>query len=105
MVCREYTTRAGKVMDMLGPSLWDVWNNNSHTYHHNVSDSRLSQHMEKENEDGLYINSVASCSNLRAIIMDAGTGFSDQFYELSPYFLHNACNLVCGLPMTAVNQA
>ncbi|XP_054782890.1 casein kinase 1-like protein HD16 [Prosopis cineraria] len=57
-------------------------------YHYNVSDVRLSQHIEKGNEDGLYISSVASCSNLWAIIMDAGTGFSDQVYELSPQFLH-----------------
>ena len=49
---------------------------------------RLSQHIEKGNEDGLFISCVASCSNLWALIMDAGTGFSAQVYELSPYFLH-----------------
>ncbi|KAF7830102.1 casein kinase 1-like protein HD16 [Senna tora] len=57
-------------------------------YHYNVADVRLSQHIEKGNEDGLFISSVASCSNLWALIMDAGTGFSAQVYELSPYFLH-----------------
>ncbi|KAK4276977.1 hypothetical protein QN277_015056 [Acacia crassicarpa] len=57
-------------------------------YHYNVADMRLSQHIEKGNEDGLFISSVASCSNLWALIMDAGTGFSSQVYELSPYFLH-----------------
>ncbi|KAH6831150.1 Protein kinase family protein, partial [Perilla frutescens var. hirtella] len=57
-------------------------------YHYNVADLRLDQHIEKGNEDGLYISSVASCSNLWALIMDAGTGFSDQVYELSPHFLH-----------------
>ncbi|XP_054781385.1 casein kinase 1-like protein HD16 [Prosopis cineraria] len=57
-------------------------------YHYNVADARLSQHIEKGNEDGLYISSVASCQNLWALIMDAGTGFSSQVYELSPYFLH-----------------
>ncbi|PQM34859.1 casein kinase 1-like protein HD16 [Prunus yedoensis var. nudiflora] len=57
-------------------------------YHYNVADVRLSQHIEKGNEDGLFISSVASCSNLWALIMDAGTGFSSQVYELSPYFLH-----------------
>ncbi|KAL6212540.1 hypothetical protein ACLB2K_017758 [Fragaria x ananassa] len=57
-------------------------------YHYNVADVRLPQHIEKGNEDGLYISSVASCSNLWALIMDAGTGFSSQVYELSPYFLH-----------------
>lgn len=49
---------------------------------------RLLQHIEKGNEDGLFISSVASCSNLWAFIMDAGTGFAAQVFELSPYFLH-----------------
>ncbi|KAM1312931.1 hypothetical protein ACFX2F_017026 [Malus domestica] len=57
-------------------------------YHYNVADVRLSQHIEKGNEDGLFISSVASSSNLWALIMDAGTGFSAQVYELSSYFLH-----------------
>ncbi|KAJ7963066.1 putative Casein kinase [Quillaja saponaria] len=57
-------------------------------YHYNVADTRLSQHIEKGNEDGLFISSVASCQNLWALIMDAGTGFTAQVYELSPYFLH-----------------
>ncbi|XWS17690.1 hypothetical protein CRYUN_Cryun33cG0089000 [Craigia yunnanensis] len=57
-------------------------------YHYNVADVRLPQHIEKGNEDGLLISSVASCSNLWALIMDAGTGFTAQVYELSPYFLH-----------------
>ncbi|XP_023514196.1 casein kinase 1-like protein HD16 isoform X2 [Cucurbita pepo subsp. pepo] len=57
-------------------------------YHYNVADARLCQHIEKGNEDGLFISSVASCQNLWALIMDAGTGFSSQVYELSPYFLH-----------------
>ncbi|KAK6129677.1 hypothetical protein DH2020_036543 [Rehmannia glutinosa] len=57
-------------------------------YHYNVADVRLAQHIDKGNEDGLFISCVASCSNLWALIMDAGTGFSAQVYELSPYFLH-----------------
>ncbi|GJN24643.1 hypothetical protein PR202_gb12396 [Eleusine coracana subsp. coracana] len=57
-------------------------------YHYNVADSRLIQHIEKGNEDGLYISCVASSANLWALIMDAGTGFSSQVYELSPVFLH-----------------
>ncbi|XP_061367501.1 casein kinase 1-like protein HD16 isoform X1 [Gastrolobium bilobum] len=56
-------------------------------YHYNVADSRLAQHIEKGNEDGLFISSVTSCQNLWAIIMDAGTGFTAQVYELSPHFL------------------
>ncbi|KAK1390745.1 Casein kinase I [Heracleum sosnowskyi] len=57
-------------------------------YHYNVADARLGQHVERGNADGLLISCVASSSNLWAIIMDAGTGFTSQVYELSPYFLH-----------------
>ncbi|XP_042002808.1 casein kinase 1-like protein HD16 [Salvia splendens] len=57
-------------------------------YHYNVADSRLCQHVEKGNEDGLYISCVASATNLWALIMDAGTGFNAQVYELSAVFLH-----------------
>nr|XP_029120242.1 casein kinase 1-like protein HD16 isoform X1 [Elaeis guineensis]XP_029120244.1 casein kinase 1-like protein HD16 isoform X1 [Elaeis guineensis]XP_029120246.1 casein kinase 1-like protein HD16 isoform X1 [Elaeis guineensis]XP_029120247.1 casein kinase 1-like protein HD16 isoform X1 [Elaeis guineensis]XP_029120248.1 casein kinase 1-like protein HD16 isoform X1 [Elaeis guineensis]XP_029120249.1 casein kinase 1-like protein HD16 isoform X1 [Elaeis guineensis] len=57
-------------------------------YHYNVADGRLAQHIEKGNEDGLFISCVASCTNLWALIMDAGTGFTAQVYELSPNFLH-----------------
>ncbi|XWS18954.1 hypothetical protein CRYUN_Cryun32bG0089200 [Craigia yunnanensis] len=57
-------------------------------YHYNVADERLAQHVERGNEDGLFLSSVASCQNLWALIMDAGTGFSAQVYQLSPYFLH-----------------
>lgn len=56
-------------------------------YHYNVADSRLAQHVEKGNEDGLSISSVASCQNLWALIMDAGTGFTAQVYELAHVFL------------------
>ncbi|KAK6925726.1 Protein kinase domain [Dillenia turbinata] len=57
-------------------------------YHYNVADARLGQHVERGNADGLLISCVASCSNLWALIMDAGTGFTGQVYELSPCFLH-----------------
>ncbi|OAY76608.1 Casein kinase I isoform delta-like [Ananas comosus] len=57
-------------------------------YHYNVADARLAQHIEKGNQDGLYISAVASCSNLWALIMDAGTGYNAQVYELSQFFLH-----------------
>jgi hypothetical protein len=50
--------------------------------------------VEKGNEDGLYISSVASCTNLWALIMDAGTGFTAQVYELSHVFLHKVCAVV-----------
>ncbi|VFQ64213.1 unnamed protein product [Cuscuta campestris] len=57
-------------------------------YHYNVADTRLSQHVEKGNEDGLFISCVASAANLWALIMDAGTGFTSQVYDLSAVFLH-----------------
>ncbi|CAK9150884.1 unnamed protein product [Ilex paraguariensis] len=57
-------------------------------YHYNVTDLRLHQHVEKGKEDGLYISSVAASTNLWAVVMDAGTEFTSQVYELSPVFLH-----------------
>uniref|UniRef100_A0A2P2MPY3 non-specific serine/threonine protein kinase n=2 Tax=Rhizophora mucronata TaxID=61149 RepID=A0A2P2MPY3_RHIMU len=57
-------------------------------YHYNVADGRLQQHVDRGIADGLLISCVASCSNLWALIMDAGTGFTQQVYELSPVFLH-----------------
>ncbi|KAK6942000.1 Protein kinase domain [Dillenia turbinata] len=57
-------------------------------YHYNVADTRLRQHVDKGNEDGLFISSVASAADLWALIMDAGTGFCSQVYELSAVFLH-----------------
>eukprot|EP00268_Persea_americana_P011455 TRINITY_DN1483_c0_g1_i1.p1 TRINITY_DN1483_c0_g1~~TRINITY_DN1483_c0_g1_i1.p1 ORF type:complete len:726 (+),score=130.73 TRINITY_DN1483_c0_g1_i1:352-2529(+) len=57
-------------------------------YHYNVTESRLAQHVDRGSADGLHISCVASCSNLWALIMDAGTGFSSQVHELSPHFLH-----------------
>ncbi|KAL6547555.1 Casein kinase 1-like protein hd16 [Orobanche hederae] len=57
-------------------------------YHYNVADNRLAQHIEKGYADGLFISSVASATNLWALVMDAGTGFSAQVYEFSPCFLH-----------------
>ncbi|KAL3632966.1 Casein kinase 1-like protein hd16 [Castilleja foliolosa] len=56
-------------------------------YHYNVMDVRLSQHIEKGTEDGLFISCVGSSQNLWALIMDAGTGFTEQVYELSSSFL------------------
>ncbi|KAG2300224.1 hypothetical protein Bca52824_036696 [Brassica carinata] len=57
-------------------------------YHYNVAETRLNQHVQKGNEDGLLISCVASAANLWALIMDAGTGFTSQVYELSKVFLH-----------------
>jgi hypothetical protein len=68
-------------------------------YHYNVADNRLLQHIQKGIEDGLFISSVVSCSNLWALIMDAGTGFSSQVYELSHYFLHKVRNFDSAYPL------
>uniref|UniRef100_A0A0D9W019 non-specific serine/threonine protein kinase n=1 Tax=Leersia perrieri TaxID=77586 RepID=A0A0D9W019_9ORYZ len=65
-------------------------------YHYNVADSRLHQHIEKGNEDGLYISSVASSANFWALIMDAGTGFwtayTQQSYKVSESFPYKWIN-------------
>jgi len=60
-----------------------------------VADIRLAQHIERGIADGLLISCVSSCSNLWALIMDAGTGFTNQVYELSPVFLHKVGPLQC----------
>ncbi|KAL4563946.1 hypothetical protein LXL04_027995 [Taraxacum kok-saghyz] len=56
-------------------------------YYYNVMDSRLHQHVDKGKSDGLYVSCVASASNLWAVVMDAGTGFTSQVYEITPMFL------------------
>eukprot|EP00200_Dunaliella_tertiolecta_P000955 CAMPEP_0202362956 /NCGR_PEP_ID=MMETSP1126-20121109/14942_1 /ASSEMBLY_ACC=CAM_ASM_000457 /TAXON_ID=3047 /ORGANISM="Dunaliella tertiolecta, Strain CCMP1320" /LENGTH=607 /DNA_ID=CAMNT_0048957273 /DNA_START=143 /DNA_END=1963 /DNA_ORIENTATION=- len=56
-------------------------------YHYNVANSRVDQHVEKGNEDGLFISSVACCQDLWALIMDAGTEFTAQVYTLVQQFL------------------
>lgn len=56
-------------------------------YHYNVANSRVEQHVEKGNDDGLAISSVGCCQELWALIMDAGTGFTAQVYNLTTQFL------------------
>lgn len=56
-------------------------------YHYNVANNRVSQHVEKGNDDGLFVSSVACCQDLWGLIMDAGTGYSQQVYSLNPQFL------------------
>ena len=51
-------------------------------YHYNVANTRVEQHVEKGNDDGLFISSVGCCQELWALIMDAGTGFTAQVYNL-----------------------
>lgn len=74
-------------------------------YHYNVTDSRLYQHVEKAKEDGLHISSVASSSNLWAVVMDAGTGFTSQVYEISPVFLHKVIAYFCFAMRSFLNYA
>ncbi len=52
-----------------------------------MANTRVEQHVEKGNDDGLYISSVACCQELWALIMDAGTGFTAQVYNLNNQFL------------------
>lgn len=56
-------------------------------YHYNVAHNRVAQHVEKGNDDGLYVSSVACCQDLWGLIMDAGTGFTQQVYTLAVNFL------------------
>nr|XP_051177808.1 casein kinase 1-like protein HD16 isoform X2 [Lolium perenne] len=57
-------------------------------YHYDISNSRLHQCIEEGNEAGLLISCVASVTNLWTLVMDAGTGFSSQVYEVSQFFVH-----------------
>jgi hypothetical protein len=56
----------------------------------------MHQHIQKGNEDGLFISCVASSENLWAVVMDAGTGFANQVIKLSQKFLDKVCY---GLPV------
>lgn len=57
-------------------------------YHYNVADVRLDSHIEKGIHDGMYISSVASSQSLWSLVMDTGTGFSDQVYQQSANFFN-----------------
>lgn len=75
-------------------------------YHYNVANSRVEQHVEKGNDDGLYISSVACCTELWALIMDAGTGFAAQVGNHAA--AHAGCRLhdlkcMTGLTLIASN--
>eukprot|EP00216_Chloropicon_sp_CCMP2111_P002079 CAMPEP_0198237150 /NCGR_PEP_ID=MMETSP1446-20131203/2987_1 /TAXON_ID=1461542 ORGANISM="Unidentified sp, Strain CCMP2111" /NCGR_SAMPLE_ID=MMETSP1446 /ASSEMBLY_ACC=CAM_ASM_001112 /LENGTH=845 /DNA_ID=CAMNT_0043919185 /DNA_START=215 /DNA_END=2752 /DNA_ORIENTATION=- len=56
-------------------------------YHYNVASVRVSQHVEKGNDDSLFISSISCYQELWALIMDAGTGYTEQVYQLSNTFL------------------
>jgi hypothetical protein len=42
--------------------------------------------LKKENKYGFFVSSITSCSDLWALIMDGGTGFSAQVHELSQHW-------------------
>lgn len=69
-------------------------------YHYNVANTRVEQHVDKGNDDGLYISSVACCQDLWALIMDAGTGFTAQVWGFAKTLgFCRAQNWLCGLAM------
>ncbi|KAF6140998.1 hypothetical protein GIB67_006627 [Kingdonia uniflora] len=68
-------------------SIYNAKSSMKQRYHFNVIDERLEGHVERGKEDGLHISCVASSKNMWALIMDAGTGFTSQVYELSSIFL------------------
>ncbi|CAL9168412.1 unnamed protein product [Musa hybrid cultivar] len=47
----------------------------------------IAQYIMIGKQDGLFVSCVASCLNRWAIVMDSGTGFTAQVYELSEQFL------------------
>lgn len=49
-----------------------------------MGSTRLDVHVKKGLVDGLYISSVGCASDLWGIIMDAGTGFTNQLYRVVP---------------------
>ncbi|EOA32417.1 hypothetical protein CARUB_v10015691mg, partial [Capsella rubella] len=57
-------------------------------YQSNIKNSRLRHHVERAHKDGLFISSVASPANdLWSFIVDDGTGFTSQVYDISSFFL------------------
>ena len=49
-----------------------------------MGSTRLDVHVKKGLSDGLFISSVGCASDLWGIIMDAGTGFTQQLYRVVP---------------------
>jgi len=56
-------------------------------YHYNVAATRIEQHVKRGSGDGLHISCVACCQDLWALILDAGTGYTQQVHFLSISFL------------------
>lgn len=85
---QEDVSRKKKVRLGYPASQWiSIYNKHSpmkQRYHYNVSNHRLDVHVAKGYADGLYISSVCACCELWAVIMDAGTGYTDQVYKVAP---------------------
>jgi len=56
-------------------------------YHYNVVSARIEPHVMRGTGDGLRISCVACCQDLWALILDAGTGYTQQVHFLSLAFL------------------
>ncbi|XP_048133651.1 casein kinase 1-like protein HD16 [Rhodamnia argentea] len=54
---------------------------------YNVDDVDLPLCIEEARADGMYVSSVASHLDLWAVVMDSGTGFTDQVHTIAPDFL------------------
>ncbi|XP_048532120.1 casein kinase 1-like protein HD16 isoform X2 [Triticum urartu] len=68
-------------------SIYSARRNMTQRCHYNIADSRLHQHIQKGYEDGVFISCIASLKNVWTVIMDTGTGFSSQVFNLSRNFL------------------
>eukprot|EP00210_Caulerpa_lentillifera_P002175 g2089.t1 len=72
------------------PQWITVYNSNKamkQRYHYNVTDQRVAQHIAKGNENGLQVTAVGCATDLWALIMDAGTDYTEQLYNISDEFL------------------
>ncbi|XP_028092333.1 uncharacterized protein LOC114292550 isoform X2 [Camellia sinensis] len=70
---------------------------------------RLEQeHVEKGNEDGLYISCVASAANLWAVIMNAGTSFCSQDWIMEQweknYYISSIVGAVNGSSLVVMSK-
>ncbi|XP_028092335.1 casein kinase 1-like protein HD16 isoform X4 [Camellia sinensis] len=68
----------------------------------------LCQHVEKGNEDGLYISCVASAANLWAVIMNAGTSFCSQDWIMEQweknYYISSIVGAVNGSSLVVMSK-
>ncbi|XP_028092337.1 casein kinase 1-like protein HD16 isoform X6 [Camellia sinensis] len=65
-------------------------------------------HVEKGNEDGLYISCVASAANLWAVIMNAGTSFCSQDWIMEQweknYYISSIVGAVNGSSLVVMSK-